>query len=1005
MFGQSLLSAFGIACTTDTDQLFGTNQSVTSTATYQLNASPVTSIPGNNYPGTASNITFAAGKFGNAAVFNGSNSKIIANGKPLNNNTSITISFWARNINSSDWKTLLGEGGDSGNTPGYKIYTSPPSVANSNYLWMARADNTGYVFDTYDGSAANKGGVNMGIAGSTWVHCVFTVSPTQLIVYKNGVNVKSLSISNTSSVVGYYDFQFMYDTKYNRYLQGELDQVRLFDTTLSQAAVTALYNETTTTAQSASIDYVDANPNSIAYYKMADTTDQIGGNTLTNSNVNFNTEGKFGFAGKFNGSNSKLTISNSSFLPQGNNSRSISCWIKTTGGSNDGVIGYGNAANSQAFFIYINNQNKLGIYCYYDNTDGTIAISNNTWNHVVATYDGTNCKLYVNGVLDFTTAKTLNTGTGEFRIGGVNWNNGAEFFPGDIDQIRLYDSALSAANVSTLYKEVECEPAAINALANFNTVIYTGNGPQQVGFKPGFTWIKNRDSTPDHVLFDTIRGVQKFIRSNNTDPEATGSGASGQDYLSSFNTNGFTVGNASNTGSNSVDYVSWNWKAALANLSTSFNGTSSEISLGNSQAFSVTNTGEISFSLWINSTDSDGGYVFAKGDDVAIKYEQNLYLNTNGTLNAAIYNSAQGTAASVTTTATVNDGNWHHVVVTIDDGSSMSIYVDNGTPVTTTSWSGTVAYESTVPFFLGAFEGIPATSSKLNGKLAQVRVFNKVLSSSETSDLYAEPAASNNTLNYPAGAGCIAAYPLQTDAVDLSGNYSGASSNVTFGQPGYLTSNTDGTITSTVAANQEAGFSIVKYTGSTPNQTIGHGLGKIPELIIVKNLDVNGNGWATQSPYSGGADYHMMLNNTQAAQNNVDWIWNDTEPTSTVFTVGQNSITNGNGEKHISYCFVSIPGYSKIGSYVGTSASGNVQYLEFEPAFLMIKRTDSTGSWIMLDNKRSTSNPRTKYLTANTSDAEGDSASIDVDFLTNGFSVGGTNTDINVGTYIFIAIA
>ena len=76
MFGQSLLSAFGIACTTDTDQLFTTDETATSTATYQLNALPVTSIPGNNYPGTASNITFAAGKFGNAAVFNGSNSKI-----------------------------------------------------------------------------------------------------------------------------------------------------------------------------------------------------------------------------------------------------------------------------------------------------------------------------------------------------------------------------------------------------------------------------------------------------------------------------------------------------------------------------------------------------------------------------------------------------------------------------------------------------------------------------------------------------------------------------------------------------------------------------------------------------------------------------------------------------------------------------------------------------------------------------------------------------------------
>jgi len=226
-----------VQCTTAT-----CDYPTTAKALYQLNDNANDTC--GNYNGTETAITYAAGKYGNAAVFNGSNGKIIANGKPLNNNTSITISFWARNINSSDWKTLLGEGGDSGSTPGYKIYTSPPSIANSNYLWIARADNpTGYVFDTYDGSAANKGGVDMGVAGSAWVNCVFTVSPTQLFIYKNGVSVKSLSISNTSSVVGYYDFQFMYDAKYDRYLQGELDQVRLFDVTLTSDQVLKLYNE------------------------------------------------------------------------------------------------------------------------------------------------------------------------------------------------------------------------------------------------------------------------------------------------------------------------------------------------------------------------------------------------------------------------------------------------------------------------------------------------------------------------------------------------------------------------------------------------------------------------------------------------------------------------------------------------------------------------------------------------------------------------------------------
>ena len=169
-----------------------------------------------------------------------------------------------------------------------------------------------------------------------------------------------------------------------------------------------------------------------------------------------------------------------------------------------------------------------------------------------------------------------------------------------------------------------------------------------------------------------------------------------------------------------------------------FNGTSSEIDLGNSAAFSSATTGELSISLWINTTDTDGGYILAKGDDVAVKYEHNLYLNTNGTLRAAIYNSSAGLAAQVTTTATVKDGNWHHVVLVIDNGTSMSIYVDNGTPVTSTGWSGTVTYQSTVPFLLGAFEGIPASSSKLNGKLDQVRIFPSALTAAQVTELYNE---------------------------------------------------------------------------------------------------------------------------------------------------------------------------------------------------------------------------------------------------------------------------
>jgi hypothetical protein len=1002
MFGQSLLSAFGIACTTDTDQLFATNQSVTSIATYQLNASPVTSIPGNNYPGTASNITFAAGKFGNAAVFNGSNSKIIANGKPLNNNTSITISFWARNISSSDWKTLLGEGGDSGNTPGYKIYTSPPSVANSNYLWMARADNSGYVFDTYDGSAANKGGVDMGVAGSTWVHCVFTVSPTQLIVYKNGVNVKSLSISNTSSVAGYYDFQFMYDTKYNRYLQGELDQVRLFDTTLSQAAVTALYNETTTTATSASVDYQLANPNSIAYYKMSDATDQLGNYNGTATNVNFNTEGKFGFAGAFNGSSSRIILGTSQdFSVTKTGEISFSLWIKTTTSGTGYVFSKGNDATVEYeyFLELLQPSGKLN-WRAVNNSDLVAAqvtpntvVTDGNWHHIVGVIvNNTSVTLYIDGVA---TTSSSWSGTISYYANNCLIGHGdgipasGAWFEGDIDQIRIYDSALSASDISTLYKEVECEPAAINALDHFNTVLYTGNNTTNVintvGFEPGLLWVKTRDDNKNHVLVDTVRGISSVLEADTPAAAVTG-----YTDVTSFDPNGFTLAATSAVYMNpaGIDMVSWNWKAALANLSTNFNGSSSYIEL----AFASLNVNNnFTWSFWIKFN-SFTLY------DTPIGFFMNGYTNfidlvdVNGQLSFYDGQSRLNTPGSTFAT-----GSWYHVAVTKSSTNGRKFYV-NGSEVASNSSNSNSGSSSGGRNLLGAYSssGNPTTALlNVDGDMAQVRIFHSALTASQISDLYAEPAASNNTLNYPAGAGCIAAYPLQTNAVDLSGNYSGASSNVTFGQPGYLTQNTYGTIPSTVAANQEAGFSVVKYTGTGSNATIGHGLGATPQLIIDKVYSAAGYGWTIYAEPTGTGKY-LTLNSTATVANDANFC----------SVVGSSTITSyytSSSQNHIAYFFTSIAGYSKVGSYTSTYPSTTSVYVGFQPRFVMIKSYNQARNWVIHDSTRTAS----KQLYPNLPNSEADTGT-QLQFTSTGFNVSGGSNDLDGGSsysYIFLAIA
>jgi len=228
---------------------------------------------------------------------------------------------------------------------------------------------------------------------------------------------------------------------------------------------------------------------------------------------------------------------------------------------------------------------------------------------------------------------------------------------------------------------------------------------------------------------------------------------------------------------------------------------------------------------------------------------------------------------------------------------------------------------------------------------------------------------------------------------------------------GAAVSNTDGTITSQVSANVDAGFSIVSYTGASANQNVGHGLDETPQLIIVKNRDTAGNGWATQSPFSGGADYHMMLNLTQEAKNNVDWIWNDTEPTSSVFSIGQNGITNTSGDKYIGYCFHSVDGYSKIGSYTGGGATNVTVNLGFSPRFVMIKRVNAVGNWTMYDNVRQTGSvPYDNYTILLADDAyqeQADDTIRGIQFTSTGIVLNKNYdlTNTSGSTYLYLAIA
>ncbi len=222
--------------------------------------------------------------------------------------------------------------------------------------------------------------------------------------------------------------------------------------------------------------------------------------------------------------------------------------------------------------------------------------------------------------------------------------------------------------------------------------------------------------------------------------------------------------------------------------------------------------------------------------------------------------------------------------------------------------------------------------------------------------------------------------------------------------------NTDGSISSTVSANTTSGFSIVSYTGTGANATVGHGLGAVPKMILVKNLDSGGDGWGVYhvgTDASNPQDKFLELQFVNAV-GDASTPWNDTAPTSSVFSVGTWTSSNASGQNLIAYCFADVQGYSKFGSYTGNgSTDGTFVYTGFKPAFVMVKKTSGADDWGLFDNKRDVDNVTEHLLRANTSGAEEVHANFKMDFLSNGFKFRSTDGKMNGSgaNYIYMAFA
>jgi hypothetical protein len=225
---------------------------------------------------------------------------------------------------------------------------------------------------------------------------------------------------------------------------------------------------------------------------------------------------------------------------------------------------------------------------------------------------------------------------------------------------------------------------------------------------------------------------------------------------------------------------------------------------------------------------------------------------------------------------------------------------------------------------------------------------------------------------------------------------------------GTAVTNTSGSISSQVSANPSAGFSIVTYTGTGANATVGHGLGIAPSMIIVKRRGAVDT-WRVYHASLGNTKY-LNLNDTTAA-GTASTVWNNTSPTSTVFSISTDSAVNSSsaGNTFVAYCFAEIAGYSKFGSYTGNgSADGPFIYTGFKPRFIMIKGSSFVSNWFIQDSARNGYNVNNGVaLRPNLTAAEDGTTTYNIDILSNGFKLRSSAADANTNgaTFIYVAFA
>ena len=1034
-----------------------------------------------NYNGTASNVTYdynatvsgatyVTGKFGKAASYDGSGDQITASS--FQSLSQVGISMWVNMPDISQQAGLITRYPNSGSTREFAIYMYSGTLTASIYYNGNNGNATQVTASTY-------------MSNDTWHHIAYTANgSTAPKLYIDGVEVGSAQYtdaakcayytSSESLRIGHFAGISAYD------YEGKIDQVRIFDSALSPGQVNSLYNETATSAALGTI----TNPSTIAYYKMADATDETGSYNGTPTDVDFNVQGKYGFAGKFNGSSSKITISGSPFNLT---TYSLSFWIYASDYNQSGTsiinIGLDNTGGTWGGLAFGVNANKVFYYGgdsgFFTQT-GTTNITNENWVHVAMIVNGTSVTGYVNGAQDSGLSKTLSSNIA-YRGGSINTigvRQGAfgsyGWWNGKVDQIRVFNKAISADEVTKIYNEIQCANPIATAESYFNTVTYNSPSTSQahaVGFAPDFIWFKERNGSNSHQLYDTIRTDHKALFSNTNDDEYDYSGHPSGDLAPTITSTGFTTPAVVNNGINNSgsNYVAWNWKAASSNTTNNDGTIASTVRASQESGFSIVtyspnNTVGMSIGHGLSKAPSlvitkrldasqDWGvYTNVSTGDTTTNW---LSLNDADAYGSGSYMTIKSTTLKLPATgafwSTASSNQVAYCFANIDGYQRIGSYVGNGssngpfiytgfepawTMIKNTSDTGswiihdnkrntenprskhlranTSGTEDTgtneyVNFYNNGFQLIgtgqninhsgdtylylaiaanPDTTVPTKANSFKTKIYTGNGSARSITDIGFKPdfvwikKRANDTKAHRlfdsvrgpnnvvySNLSNVAGTPTDELTAFIDGGFSlgndtavndGASDTyVAWNWKGLdhdrnlATINNDGSTTSLVSANTEAGFSIVQYTTTANFQQfgVGHGLSSSPQIIFQKKYGPSttaASDWYVMTTVIDGSVDYLKLNATDQKT--------DMTGSYANFQLGNSTFSDwwtGADQEIVNYCFHSVTGYSSIGKYTGNaSTTGPSITVGFRPSWVLIKKTSGTGGWYIFDAVR-----------------------------------------------------